>query len=75
MHICYNLLSLLFNCISVRLALQILFIKGDCTLLLLNFLAIALCDSSANSLLEMILFLIPLPDVFFSYQKIYRPLK
>ena len=67
------LLNLLINCISARSAPQILSIKGECTFLLLNFLIIGLCNSSANFLLEIFLFSIPLPDVF--YQKINRPLK
>ena len=58
------LLNLLINCISDRSAPQILSIKDDCTFLFLNFLVIGLCNSSANSLLEIILFLIPLPEVF-----------
>ena len=55
MHICYKcqldiaFLNLLINCISS----QILSIKGDCTFLFLNFLIIGLCNSSANSLLEI----------------------
>ena len=67
------LLNLFINCISARSAPQILSIKGECTFLLLNFLIIGSCNSSANSLLEIISFLLPLPEVF--YQKIYKPLK
>ena len=55
------LLNVIINGISARSAPQILSIKVDFTFLFLNFLIIALCNSSANSLLEMILFLIPLP--------------
>ena len=67
------LLNLLINCISARSVHQILSIKGDCTFLLLHFLIIGLCNSSANSLFEIFSFLIPLPEAF--YQKSYRPLK
>ena len=59
MHICYAnwiaqnkignpFLKLLINSMS---APKILSIKNDCTVLLLNFLIIVLCNSSANSLL------------------------
>ena len=65
--------NLLINCISVRSAPQILSIKGNCTFLVLKFLLIGLCNSSANSSLETTLFLIPLPKIF--SQKPYRPLK
>ena len=58
---------------SAKSALQILSIKGECTFLLLNFLIIGLCNSSANSWIEIFSFLIPLPKVF--YQKIDKPLK
>ena len=68
------LLNLLISCVSAKSAHQILPIKGECTFLLLNFLIIGLCSSSANCLLEIISFLIPLPEGFF-YQKIYKPLK
>ena len=47
-----HLLNLLINCISARSAPQIFSIKGECTFLLLNFLIIGLCNSSANYLLE-----------------------
>ena len=43
---------------------QILSIKGDCTFLLSSFLIIVLCNSSANALIYMFLFLILLPEVF-----------
>ena len=66
------LLNLLINCISAKSAPQILPIKGECTFLLLNIPIIGLCNSSANSLLEIFSFSIPLPELF--YQKIYRPL-
>ena len=58
------LLNLLINCISAKSTPQILSIKGDCTFLLLNFLIMRLCNSSANSLLEI--FLIPPTEVFSS---------
>ena len=47
------LLNVLFNCISARSAPQILSMKGECTFLLLRFLIIDLCNSYANSLLEI----------------------
>ena len=50
------LLNLLIDCISARSAPQILSIKDDCTFLFLNFLVIGLCNSSANSLLEISFF-------------------
>ena len=68
------LLNLLINCISAKSAPHILSRKGECTFLLLIFLINGLCNSSANSLLEIFLFLIPLPEVFFT-KKIYKPLK
>ena len=58
------LLNLLTNCISTRSAPQIISIKGECTFLFLSFLIIGLCNSSANSLLEIFLLWIPLPEVF-----------
>ena len=51
---------------------EILSVKGECTFLFSNFLIIGLCDSSANSLLE-ISFLIA-PTRFF-IKKLYRLLK
>ena len=60
------LLYLLINCICARSASQLLSIKGEGTFHLLNFLIIDLCNSSANSLLEIFSFLIPLPEVFLS---------
>ena len=59
--------KLLINCISARSALQILSIKGRCTFLFANFLIISLCNSSANSLLEKISFLVGTTELF--YQK------
>ena len=58
--------NLLMNCISAKYALQILLIKGECTFLLLNILIIGFCNSSANSLLEIFSFLLPLREVFLS---------
>ena len=58
---------------SLRSASQMLSIKGECTFLFLNFLIIGLHSSSADSLLEIILFLILQPEVF--YQNVYKPLK
>ena len=74
------LLNLLINSISAKYVQQIFSIKGECTFLFSNFLLIGLCNSSARSVLEMVLFLIPdlfaniaaSPDVFVS--KSYRPL-
>ena len=60
------LLYLLFNCISAKSAPQILSIKGDYTFLLLNFLIIGLCNSSANSSLDIISSLTFAPEVFLS---------
>ena len=75
-------LNLLINCICARSAPQILSIIDDCTFLLLHFLIIGLCNSSANSyvwsenlamrakskgrLFEIFSFLIALPEVFLS---------
>ena len=65
------LLNLFINCISARSAPQILSVKDERTFLLLSFLIIGLCNSSANSLLEI--FSMSLLKVFF--QKIHKPLK
>ena len=54
--------NLLINCIFTKSAPQVLSIKDYCTFLLEKFLIIGLCNSSANSLLEMSLFL--LADLF-----------
>ena len=51
------LLNLLINCKSARSAPQILSIKDERTFLLLNFLTIDLCNSSANSFLEIFSFI------------------
>ena len=67
------LLNLLISCISARPAPKILSIKCYCTFLFLNFLVIGLCDSSANSLLEIFSFLTVPPKGFLS--KNYEPLK
>ena len=47
------LLYLLINCISARLAPQILSKKRECTFLLFTFQINGLCNSSTNSLLEI----------------------
>ena len=60
------LLNLIINWRSARSAPQILSLKGDCTYLLLNFLIIGLCDSSAGFLLEIISFLILLLEALSS---------
>ena len=62
------LLNLLINCISAKSALQVLFIKSDCSFLFLNLFIIGLCNSLANALFEIFPFLTPPPDAF--YQKI-----
>ena len=59
-----SLLHLLINCISARSAPQLFSIKDECTFLLLNFLIIGLCNCSADSLLEIILFLTVLLTFF-----------
>ena len=61
-----------------RSAHQILSIKANCTFLFFKFLITGLCNSSPNSLLEssvLQLNFILLPEVQFSNQKIYKPLK
>ena len=68
-----SFLNLLINFISTRSAPQILSMKAECTFLFVNFLIIHLCDSSVNSLLDIILFLTVLPKLFLS--KISKPLK
>ena len=67
------LLNLLINYIFARFAPQILSVKVASTFLFLDILIVGLFNFSANSLLEIISFLIPLPEVFLS--KIYRSLK
>ena len=56
------LLNLLINCISAKSAPQILSLNLEQTFLFLNVLIIGLCNSLANCLLCLILFLKPLPD-------------
>ena len=51
-----RLSTLLINAISATSAPQLLSIKDECTLLLLNFLINGLSNSSTNSLLEIISF-------------------
>ena len=48
-------------------------VKAECTFVYLNLLITGLCNSSANSFLDIISFLIVPPHFF--YQKIYQPLK
>ena len=60
------LLNLLVNCISTRSASQILSRKGEFTFRFLNVLIIGLCNSSADSLVQICSFLIPLPEDFLS---------
>ena len=52
------LLNLLIICLIARPAPQILSIKDYCTFLLLKFQIIGLCNSSSNSLVKLISFLI-----------------
>ena len=56
------LFNLLINCKLARSAPQILSLEDEYTFLSFNFLIIGLCNSSANSLLDIISFLIPPPD-------------
>ena len=65
-------LDLLINCIEERSAPQILPIKDEHIFRFSAFL-MSLCNSSANSLLDLILFLTALPELFF-IKKIYKPL-
>ena len=58
------LLNLLINCISAKSASQMVSIKDDCTFLSSNFLVIGLCNSYANSLLDIISFLTIPSEVF-----------
>ena len=77
MHICYKyqkhiikisilnpLLDLVINYICARSAPQILSIKSECIYLFLNFLIIGLCNSSANSSIDLVSFFTILPEVF-----------
>ena len=50
------LLNLLINCISARLAGQILSIEVEYTFCVSNFLIIGVCNSSASSWFELLLF-------------------
>ena len=47
-----HLLNLPINCMFAKSAPQILSLKDEFTILLLNFLIISLCNFPANSLLE-----------------------
>ena len=73
------LLNLLINCILAESALQILSLNDGHTFLVLNFLIIVVCNSSANCGFCVISFLIPLPSADLSgseavfYQKNYKP--
>ena len=67
------LLNLLINCICARSVPQILYIKDDCIFLFSNFVITGMCNSSPNSLLDSISFLIALSQDFSS--KICKPLK
>ena len=67
------LLNLVIICISARSLPQILSITDECIFLFLNCLIIGLCNSFANSLLDIISFLTVPPEVF--YQNIYNPFK
>ena len=58
-----TLLNLLINCIT-----PILFMKGECTFLLLNFGIISLYNYLHNSVLEVFSFSMLLPEVV--YQKL-----
>ena len=60
------ILNLLINCISARSTLQILSIKDECTFFFSNFQIIGLCNSCANTLLEIILWLTVRPEVYLS---------
>ena len=60
----YHLLNLFINCISGKNAPQILSIKSECTFLFSNFPIIGLCNSSPNTLLEIVSFLIVPPETF-----------
>ena len=76
MHICYKCqlqittkrvpqLNLLISCISASSAPQILSLKYECTFLFWNFLIIDLCNSLANSLLEIFSVSTVPPKVYF----------
>ena len=68
-----HLLNLLISCISARSVPQTLSIKAECTFLFSNLQIIGSCNSSANSLLDTLSFLIAelfecvaSPEVFLS---------
>ena len=52
-----SLFNLLINYVSARSVPQILSVKDEGTFLFSNFLIIGFCNSSANSLLDIISFL------------------
>ena len=56
------MLNLFISCISAKSGPQILSIKYECIFLFSNFLIIDLCNSSANYLLDIILFLTAPPE-------------
>ena len=67
------LLNLIINCISAKSTPQTFSIKDECTLLFSYFLIIGLCNSYANSLLNIFSFLTFHQKLF--YEKNYKPLK
>ena len=56
------LLNLLISCIAARSASQILSTNDDYTFRFLNFQIVGLSNSSTNSLLDLILFLVASPE-------------
>ena len=58
------LLNLLKNCLLAKSAPHLFPITDEYTFRFSNFLIIGLCNSSANSLLDLMLFLIVPPEVF-----------
>ena len=58
--------NFLINCISARIAPQILSLKDECTFLLFSFLIIFVCNYPANFMLEIFSFLIAPQEVFLS---------
>ena len=59
------MLNLFINCISTKLAAQILSLKDEYTFCFSNFLIIGLCNSSTNSWFNIILLLTaPLGNLF-----------
>ena len=60
------ILNVVVNYISARSVPQILYIKGEYTFRLWNFLVIGLCNSSANSWFLIFSFIAAPPEVFLS---------